>query len=828
MAKISQSLLQFQLFFVLCLISFEGIHAQASKQESETGTADALHQRLVWFSQHQAMVKESNVTTNSWQAVGPSRMVGRGTDVAVHREQPNTLFFGCASGGVWKSVDDGRNWKPVFENYATASIGDIAIAPSNPEVVWIGTGESNLLRSSMAGVGVYKSTDGGETFKHAGLPESHHIGRIVIHPKNADIVYVAVSGHEYTSNVERGVFKTVDGGKSWERVFFENDRTSVCDLVIDPLHPGTLYAGTAPRLRRRWNDPVGGPETGVFKTIDDGRTWKRLEGNGLPDLMSGEYERVGIDVCATQPETVYVLFNHDRPSTEKVGAKVYRSDDYGENFRLVSGNEKVRTTHPGYGWFFGQIRVDPNDAETVYVIGLSARVSRDGGFTWESLRGTHVDYHGAWINPDDSNHVVMVNDGGVMVSHDQFKTHFHPTNMQIAHLYNCGVSQEQGKFWIYSSAQDTGAWRGLVDLSRGRDSVIPQQWERATGDESGRHAVDPENPNLVYSVSRYGGGPTKTDYSVKVEVERRGQKFKMYKREDISIKWKSDRRRRQTDQDEEKAGKSEQAKTDINADLPPERKRAQWVSPLIVSPQSSSRLLYGAQYVFLSNDRGKKWKRISPDLTNFDPSRQGNVAHAVVFSISESPVQKGVIYAGTDDGNIQMTRDEGKTWTNISAGLPVGLCVASLEACHFNAGTVYAALNGKRHDDFECYLFRSKDFGATWERISANIPGSIANVIKQDPVNEDLIFAGTDRAVYVSTNGGENWEVLGKDLPTVYVHDLMLQTTEDYVVIATHGRGCYVLDIREVRAPKPASDVSGMKKDHAESGVDERKVVTGK
>ncbi len=828
MAKISQSLLQFQLFFVLCLISFEGIHAQASKQESETGTADALHQRLVWFSQHQAMVKESNVTTNSWQAVGPSRMVGRGTDVAVHREQPNTLFFGCASGGVWKSVDDGRNWKPVFEDYATASIGDIAIAPSNPEVVWIGTGESNLLRSSMAGVGVYKSTDGGETFKHAGLPESHHIGRIVIHPKNADIVYVAVSGHEYTSNVERGVFKTVDGGKSWERVFFENDRTSVCDLVIDPLHPGTLYAGTAPRLRRRWNDPVGGPETGVFKTIDDGRTWKRLEGNGLPDLMSGEYERVGIDVCATQPETVYVLFNHDRPSTEKVGAKVYRSDDYGENFRLVSGNEKVRTTHPGYGWFFGQIRVDPNDAETVYVVGLSARVSRDGGFTWESLRGTHVDYHGAWINPDDSNHVVMVNDGGVMVSHDQFKTHFHPTNMQIAHLYNCGVSQEQGKFWIYSSAQDTGAWRGLVDLSRGRDSVIPQQWERATGDESGRHAVDPENPNLVYSVSRYGGGPTKTDYSVKVEVERRGQKFKMYKREDISIKWKSDRRRRQTDQDEEKAGKSEQAKTDINADLPPERKRAQWVSPLIVSPQSSSRLLYGAQYVFLSNDRGKKWKRISPDLTNFDPSRQGNVAHAVVFSISESPVQKGVIYAGTDDGNIQMTRDEGKTWTNISAGLPVGLCVASLEACHFNAGTVYAALNGKRHDDFECYLFRSKDFGATWERISANIPGSIANVIKQDPVNEDLIFAGTDRAVYVSTNGGENWEVLGKDLPTVYVHDLMLQTTEDYVVIATHGRGCYVLDIREVRAPKPASDVSGMKKDHAESGVDERKVVTGK
>lgn len=796
---------QIVLTIVLGLLMIQPIQAQDANASVSKDAQDSTHPRLLSFAEHQAMAKSSSQAANSWQPVGPSRMVGRGTDVVVHQDRPKTIFFGTASGGVWKSIDDGRNWKPVFENYATASIGDIAIAPSDPDIVWVGTGESNLLRSSMAGVGVYKSTDGGETFQYMGLPESHHIGRIVIHPTNADIVYVAVSGHEYTDNSERGVYKTVDGGKQWERVFYKNDRTSVTDLVIDPKHPGTLYAGTAPRLRRRWNDPVGGPETGVYKTIDDGRTWKSLNANGLPDLMTGEYERVGIDVCASQPETVYVLFNHDRPASEKGGAKVYRSDDHGENFRLVEGNDAVRTTHPGYGWFFGQIRVDPNDAETVYVLGLSARVSRDGGYTWQSIRGSHVDYHGAWINPADSNHVVIVNDGGVMISHDQFKTHFHPTNMQIAHLYNCAISQQAGKFWIYACAQDTGAWRGLVDLSRGRDSILHQPWESATGDESGRHAVDPENPNLVYSVSRYGGGPTKTDYSEKVVTERRGRKRAGYKREDISVKWPNSRGRRGGSQPagsntEEGAKADEKPKVD--------RKRAQWVSPLVLSSHSTSRLLYGAQYVFLTDDRGKNWKRISPDLTNHDPERQGNIAHAVVFAISESPVEKGVIYAGTDDGNIQVTRDGGKTWTIVSAELPAGLCIAGLEACHFQPGTVYAAINGKRHDNFECYLYRSTDYGANWERITANIPGSIANVIKQDPANQNLLFVGTDRGVYVSTNGAESWEVLGKDLPTVYVHDLALQTTEDYAVISTHGRGCFVLDIRDLRSSKPSGESS--------------------
>ena len=748
----------------------------------EATAASRKHQRLAWFDSHQELLKNSKYATSTWQAVGPMQMSGRGVDVAVHPAQPQTIFFATAAGGVWKSVDDGINWNPIFENYATASIGDIAIAPSDPNLIWVGTGESNILRSSMAGVGVFKSLDGGQSFEHMGLTDTQHISRIVIHPKNPNILYVASSGNEYTSNSERGVYKTVDGGKTWTQVFFKNVSTSVTDLVLDPQHPDTLYVGTAPRLRYRWNDPVGGPETGVYKSNDGGRTWKSLTTNGLPDFSTGQYERVGIDLCAAQPETVYVLLNHDGATDKGTGAKVYRSDDAGENFRMIEGNEGVRATHPSYGWFFGQIRVDPSDAETVYVFGLSTKRTRDGGYTWENVPGNHSDYHGAWINPSDSNHIVVINDGGIMISHDGLATYRTPTNLQIAHNYNCGISQEQGKFWIYVSTQDTGAWRGLVDLSRGRNSIVSQVWERATGDESGRHAVDPSHPNLVYSVSRYGGGPQLTDYSEQKVVERRGRHFESYKTTDVAVEFEK-------------------------GDL----KRAQWVSPLIISPHDSQRLFYGAQYVFRTDDGGKNWQKISPDLSNFDPDKQGNVAHAVVFAIAESPVEKGVIYAGSDDGNLHVTRDNGESWTEIGKhipDLPPGLCVAGLEACHFDAGTIYAAFNGIRYDQFECRLYRSTDYGATWESITANIPGSNANVIKQDPANKDLLFAGTDRAVYVSVDGAKSWDVLGKGLPTAYVHDLAIQTAEDYAVISTHGRGCFVLDIRNLRKPSaPSSTV---------------------
>jgi len=395
-------------------------------------------------------------------------------------------------------------------------------------------------------------------------------------------------------------------------------------------------------------------------------------------------------------------------------------------------------------------------------MGLSFRGSDDGGKTWNSLRGSHVDYHGMWINPTDSNHLLVVNDGGLMISHDKFATHDHPPNLPIAPLYNVGVSMAKEKFYIYSSAQDTGAYRGEIDLTQGRNNIPVKRYDSAPGDESGRHAVDPLHPNILYSVRRYGGGPTRTDYNMPSE-----------NRPYTSV--------------------------NVAPDFGEDRKRAQWVSPIIISPQSNERLLYGAQFVFLTDNRGDDWKRISPDLTNFDPEKQGNIAHAIVFCIAESPLKKGLIYAGTDDGNIQVTQDEGKTWTKVIAGIPEGRCIASIAASAFDEGTVYAAVNGKRHDDFNCYLFKSTDYGETWTNIAANCPGSITNVVKEDPTNPDILYLGTDCSVYVTINGGKSWTVLGSGLPTVYVHDLVVHTNENVCVITTHGRGNWVVDLLPVQ-----------------------------
>ncbi len=730
-----------------------------------------LHPRVVEHQEHRKMAASSPHASKSWQFVGPVRMTGRLTDIVAHHKRPKTIYVASASGGVFKSTDEGSNWTPIFDDYGTASIGDLALAPSNPDIVWVGTGEANILRSSMAGTGIYKSIDAGKTFRHMGLPESHHIARVLVHPRNPSVVYVGVAGHEYTQNAERGVYKTTDGGESWTKVFYKNAKTAVIDLAMDPKHPDTLYAGTAPRQRYRWNDPKPGPESGIYKTTDGGSTWQPLT-KGLPDFSSGEYERVGLSICASQPKTVYAVLNKVKGDRRSIGAQVYRSDDFGATWRDLEVGRRVRGTFSSYGWFFGQIRVDPGDPETAYVMGVSYVGTDDGGKSWNMrLARGHADYHAMWINPKDSKHVLVGNDGGILVSHDQLATAERPRNLPIAQAYNVAISQEKGGFWMYLSCQDNGAWRGHVDVSKNRNAIVRETWTNATGDESGRHAVDPKHPNIVYSVSRYGGRVTRTDYKTQ------------------AVDSASSRRRRQ---------RYRTSNIHPRFDLDP--KRGQWVSPLKLSTHSNERLLYGAQYVFLSDDRGDSWRRISPDLTNFHEDRQGNIAHAVIFAVCESPAEKGVIYAGTDDGNLQVTRDAGKTWKNVNTGLPEGRCVANIEACHFAKGTVFATINGKRHDDLLTYAYKSTDYGDNWQLLTEGVPGSSANVIKQDPANADLLYLGTDRGVYVSTDGGAQWQVLGSGLPTVYVHDLEIQTIEDFAVIATHGRGNYVLDIRKLRS----------------------------
>ncbi len=793
-----------------------GLPPQDSKDSPE-----ALS-RLRKFQEHQALRDKSPFKNLKWTFVGPVSMTGRMVDVEVHPSQPQVVYAAAAQGGVWKSTDDGVNWTPIFENYPVESIGDIAIAPSNPDIVWIGTGEANIFRSSQAGLGIFKSTDAGQHFTYMGLGDTQHIARIIVHPKNSDIVYVAAPGHEYTYNKERGIYKSTDGGKTWRQIFYKDEKTGVIDLAMDPENAETLYAATAERLRYRWNDPKPTPQSGIYKSVDGGQNWTPLT-KGLPDFKQGDCERIGLDICRTKPNVVYALIDRilkDANGRPGDGAYLYRSDDKGESWQLVQGNDRIKGMYPGYGWVFGQVRVDPKDPDLVYVMGLNYLRSKDGGKNWEPppARG-HSDFHGMWIDPNDTKHILVVNDGGIMISRDGLETAKHPTNIPIAHMFNIAISQTKDKFWTYTNIQDSSAYRGEIDLTAGRDKITWKDWTGGPGDEAGRQAVNTSNPNLVYFVRREGGGPFLMDY-VKYAADLQAQAGAQGQGQGQARGQAQGQARGQGQAQGQARGQGQAqgtrggqgaaaapaggrrgrpGETTIAPDFGTEKKRSQWVSPIIVSPHDPNRVLYGAQFLFVTDDQGKNWRKISPDLTNYDPAKQGNIPYSTIWSISESPLKKGLIYAGTDDGNLHVTMNEGGSWTKINAGLPPDRFIASIEASHFDEGTVYAVVNGKRHNDFNTYLFKSTDYGKTWTNVATKVPGGIANVVKEDPLNRNILYLGTDLAVYVTTDGGKQWDVLGSGLPTAYVFDLAIETQEDLAVIGTHGRGCWVIDLGPVR-----------------------------
>lgn len=747
---------------LICFFILAGIFLAAACNSGGVKDSEAAVARLDNYTKHQEWRAESPFNNLTWVGAGGNAMSGRMTDVEAHASLPKTMYAAIAQGGVFKTTDDGETWTSIFEDYPTASIGDIGLAPSNPDIIWVGTGEANIFRSGMAGAGVWKSTDAGDSFQHMGLTDTEQISRVLIHPTNPNIVYVAAAGNEYQYNAERGVYKTKNGGKTWEQVFYIDEKTGVIDLAMDPEDPDILYAGTAERLRRRWNDPKESPQSGLYKTTDGGKTWLPLT-NGLPDFSKGECERIGLDICATQPNVVYMVIHMS-------GAHLYRSDDKGENWALVEGNDDIKRLFPAYGWVFGQVRVAPYDPDIVYVIGFSTSRSKDGGKTWERIKHNHVDHHGMWINPENENHAIIVNDGGLMFTYDDFETIEHPSNLPIGHQFSLAATQTEGKFWLYSNIQDSGAWRGEIDMTAGRDNITWTEWTNTVGDEAGRHAIDPTNPDIVYFTTRYGGGPFLKDFSQPEPEPVEGQR----------------RRRRSRGQT-------------ISPDFGEVKKRAQWNAPIIISPHSTKRILWGAQFVFLTDDGGANWKKISPDLTNYDPEKQGNIAFSTVWAIAESPLKKGLIYAGTDDGNFHTTMDEGETWTLNTAGLPPGRFISSIEASRLDEGTVYMTISGKRHNDYTSYVYKSTDYGTTWIDIGSDVPGECANVIRQDPENGSILYLGTDRAVYVSLDGGDSWQVLGTDLPTVYVHEIVVQTAESVLAIATHGRSAWVIDILPVR-----------------------------
>jgi photosystem II stability/assembly factor-like uncharacterized protein len=766
-------------------------------------TADAEYVRKAYDS-YRSMARSSPYRSIPWQYLGPTNVSGRATDVAVaDRTDGRRIYVGYATSGVWKTDDGGATWQPIFDDQASTSIGDVAVAPSNPDIVWVGTGEANLFRASMPGVGIYKSTNGGRTFSHSGLTDTHTIARIVIHPSNPDIVYVAASGHGWTENEMRGVFRTANGGRTWQKVLYRSPGTGAIDLAMDPADPNTLYAATWQRTRRKWSDPrvePGSTESGLWKTTDAGKTWTPIN-DGLP---AAEFRgRLGLDVSHSNPNVLYAFLDNyepGRPAREGErdaygrpifearikAAEIYRTDDKGKSWRKVSESNEVMTNHSGtYGWVFGQIRVDPTDENTIYSLGIGLNVSRDSGKTFSELRGMHGDHHGLWIDPRKPETLYNANDGGFYSSEDAGKTWKFAVSAGGAQFYNVTLDNST-PVWAYGSIQDHGSRRGRVDLAAGRDRIAPQEWSTAPGGEGSFQAIDPANADVVFSHGFYGNFTRTNQAEAAAARGRRGEGG-----------------------GGQGGGGRGRGRVGVTAIRPQIAEgdaelRAQWMAPIVASLHEPG-VIYGAyQFVYRSTTRGDSWERISPDLTSNNESqmllRSSNaIPYQTITALAESPRKKGMLYAGTDDGKLHVLPEAGGTWMDLSAAVPTRKWYSRVVPSRHADGTVYVTQRGREDDDFGVYVYKSTDFGKTFVSLAANVPAGSVNALAEDPRNPNVLYLGTDFGAFVTTNGGRQWQVLGGGLPSVQVSDVAYHPRDNVVVISTYGRGMYALDALRVK-----------------------------
>lgn len=733
--------------------------------QSSTGTAErerawALHRRM----------KESPVDGDlEWRAVGPRLQGGRIEAIAVAPGDPGTMYVGPGSGNVWKTRDAGMSWTPIFENESAFAIGDIALAPSNPAHVWVGTGETQPRHSgyTYAGTGVFRSTDAGATWRHVGLSDTHHIGKVVVHPTDPETVYVAAIGHFWSTNEERGVFRTTDGGKSWEKVLFVSERTGVVDLVIDPLTPKTLYAWA-------WQ-VTKGEESGLYKSTDGGTSWRKI-GRGLPEGPTG---RAGLDVFRSDPSILYAFIDDHSPYSGPagrgrrraiVGGSVYRSDDHGESWRRVNQDDLFRV-YTVYGWKFCDVRISPDDADEIYVLGNRAFRSIDGGRTYKRIgeqilrlhdtqgEVMHLDHHELWINPEDSGHLVLGNDGGMFVSRDHGATWLHLNNLPIGEFYFVAID-DRDPLTIYGGTQDNGALYGPATSIHAfkNDPWRHVYLDRWTGGDAFVTLPDPTRPGIVYYEHQHGAMMT-MDLTVG-NVLSGGPA---------------------TESIRPRAPRGEP------------RWRFGWYTPFVISHHNPRTLYAGGNKVLESKDRGRGWRAISPDLADEAGGPWAAVPTGTITMISESRFRPGVIYVGTEGGSVHVTTTGGEEWTKISEGLP-RKWVSRVEASRHEERRVYVSMTGYREDDFAAYLFVSDDSGGRWRSIAEGLPSESINVVREDPHDPRRIYVGTDGGVYRSDDLGRSWGYLGKGLPTTPVHDLVVSARTGQVVAATHGRSMFVLD----------------------------------
>jgi photosystem II stability/assembly factor-like uncharacterized protein len=679
------------------------------------------------------------------------------------------IYVGVGSGNVWKSVNNGTTWKPIFEDQSTFPIGAIAVSPSDPDIVWVGTGEVLMARSSFAGTGVFKSTNGGGSWQHMGLPDSHHIGRVLVDPEDADVVYVAALGHLYSFNEERGLFKTSDGGRTWEKSLYISERVGVVDVIMDPSDRETLYAIAWERDRKAWNNVESGAGSGIYKSVDAGNTWERLQG-GLP--TGPDVGRMGLAVAASNPEVLYALVDNQAPDTSsersrRIGGEVYRSGDRGASWAVVN-QERLPTA---IGYDFCLVRVSPDDEDQIYVLGNYLLHSDDGGKTYRRNEGAivnllpheskvlHLDHHELWIDPLNPDRLLLGTDGGLYTSHDRGETWLRLNNLPIAEVYAVSLDLAD-PYNVYIGTQDDAALVGPSTATM--DDVAVDPWrhiylDRWGGGDSYFTYVDPTDPDTVYYEHQFG-----------------------------------DLRRKNME-----TGETRGIRPRVSRGEEPLRRN--WMTPYFISHYDPSTLYYGANKLFKSLDRGDSWTVISPDLTTQPgPERQGDVPFGTTTSISESTLAAGMLYVGSDDGSLRLTRDDGKSWTDIRGDLPQKW-VSRVVASEHDQQTVYVSLTGYREDDFGTYLYRSTDLGTSWSSIAGNLPAESVNVIREDPTNRDILYVGTDLGIYVSLDRGGRWHSLCAGLPTVAVQDIAVHPREGELVIGTHGRSVYLLDLAPIR-----------------------------
>ncbi|MFN7117247.1 MAG: VPS10 domain-containing protein [Saprospiraceae bacterium] len=709
----------------------------------------------------QVPTPEKALKNLKWRAVGPANMGGRVTDIVGIPGDPSTFYVAGADGGVHKTTNGGATFKEIFINQKSYSVGALAIAPSDYNVVWLGSGEGDPRNSVGYGHGVYRSTDGGMSWTHLGLDKTDRIKRIVVHPNNPDVACVCALGREWGPNPDRGVFVTTDGGKTWEKTLYLDEDTGCSDIAMDLSNPRIIYAGMWTFRRKPWRFDDGGKKTAVYRSMDGGKTWAKI-GKGLPEAPMA---RMGLAVAQSQPNTVYLITEF--PNTS---GTLFRSDDRGESWKLVNKDPNINFRP----FYYSDVKVDPNNPEILYTLSGGLSKSMDGGKTFKTIaRNVHGDHQSFWIDPKNSKRLLSGSDGGYQVSYDAGETWDIINNVELSQFYQILVDDRQ-PYYIYGGLQDNGTWFGPSN-SLHREGIMKRHWTQLAGGD-GYYAVPvPGNEHEVFA-NLQGGvifhvdtrtGNTRTIHPYPNKIGSAG---------------------------------------DAVAD---HKYRFNWDSPIHISPHDPNTVYTGGNVIFKSSDRGYSWEVISPDLTTNDKSKQqssggeiyqDNTAaefHCTILTIAESPKEKGVIWAGTDDGNVQLTRDGGKTWTKLNAnikGMPAFGWVGKIHASEHDAGTAFIAIDNHRLDDYKAWAFMTTDYGKTWTKISDGLPEDWVYVVRQDPKNPDLLYAGMEHGIFASWDKGKTWTKINMNLPNVSVRDLRVQAREADLIVGTHGRGAWVLD----------------------------------